>query len=86
MLTEKNKLKKDPIDTEPIREYISYEEDMRKIQNTLLRKAKEEGIEQGINSSKIEIAKNLLKNNIDITIICESTGLTKEEIEKINIA
>ena len=31
MLTEKNKLKKDPIDTEPIREYISYEEDMRKI-------------------------------------------------------
>ena len=86
MLTEKNKLKKDPIDTEPIREYISYEEDMRKIQNTLLRKAKEEGIEQEINFSKIEIAKNLLKNNIDITIICESTGLTKEEIEKINIA
>ena len=31
MLTEKNKLKKDPIDTESIREYISYEEDMRKI-------------------------------------------------------
>ena len=30
-----------------------------------------------------EIAKNLLKNNVDIHIIIKSTGLTKEEIEKL---
>ena len=43
-------------------------------------KAKKEGFEQGINSNKIEIAKNLLKNNIDIEIISTSTGLSKDEI------
>ena len=31
----------------------------------------------------MEIAKKLLKNNIDIEIIIKSTGLTKEDIEKL---
>ena len=31
----------------------------------------------------IEIAKNLIKNNVDIKIIEKSTGLSKEEIEKL---
>ena len=43
----------------------------------------EKGMETGSRKSKIEIAKSLLKNNIDINIIINSTGLTKEELNKL---
>lgn len=43
----------------------------------------EKGIEQGKNKKSIEIAKALLKNNVDINIILNSTGLSKEEIENL---
>lgn len=43
----------------------------------------EEGMETGSRKSKIEIAKSLLKNNIDINIIIDSTGITKEELNKL---
>ena len=45
--------------------------------------AKDEGIEEGEKKAKIEIAKKLKAKNLDITIIIETTGLTKEEIEKL---
>lgn len=62
-------------------EYKQYEasvnayRDIFNIKNTYLEKGKIEG--------KIEVAKNLLKNNIAIEIIISSTGLTRGEIEKI---
>ena len=34
--------------------------------------------------SKLEIAKNMLKLNIDINIISQSTGLTINEINELN--
>ncbi len=34
---------------------------------------------------QIEIAKNLLKNNVDINVITSSTGLSKKEVESIKI-
>ena len=40
-----------------------------------------EGIEKGEKLAKIEIAKNLLKQNIDLNIIASSTGLSIEEIK-----
>lgn len=43
----------------------------------------DEGIEQGIEQNKIEIAKNLLNNNVDINIISLSTGLSQEEIKNL---
>ena len=50
-------------------------------------KGKEEGLKEGEKKGKkemsIEIAKNLLKAGIDINIIEQSTGLSKEEIEKL---
>ena len=61
------------------REYMSAEEDNLKIENSLKREWKE----SGINESKIEIAKSLLKNKVDIQIIIDSTGLSKVEIEKL---
>lgn len=42
-----------------------------------------EGMSQGKSKEKIEIAKNLLKNKVDISIIASSTGLTEEEINSL---
>lgn len=72
-------------------EYMSAEEDARKIYNSRMYDAREkgfkqgydEGIEQGIEQNKIEIAKNLLNNNVDINIISLSTGLSQEEIKNL---
>jgi len=69
------KLNKNP----EFREYMSKEEDERKIQNSLLNESYKEG---EITKSK-EIAKNMLSKNIDINAIIECTGLTKEEIENL---
>lgn len=43
----------------------------------------DKGIEEGKKEKSIEIAKKLLSQNIDIEIIIECTGLTKEEIKKL---
>ena len=45
--------------------------------------ARDEGYEESINQSKIEMAKKLLKENVSLEIIISVTGLTKEEIEKL---
>ena len=45
---------------------------------------KEEGLKEGEKNKSIEIAKNMLKLNIDINIISQSTGLSITEIEDIN--
>ena len=51
------------------------------------KKGEKRGIElgkaEGIRQNKIEIAKKLLKNNVDMEIIISATGLTKEEIENL---
>ncbi len=60
-------------------EFLSAEEDAKKVHNTLMDNAKKEGIEQ----NKIEIAKNMLKKGTDMEYISEVTGLTKEKIEKL---
>ena len=44
---------------------------------------KSEGISLGIIQDKIEIAKRMLAKEMDIALIIELTGLTKEEIEKL---
>ena len=73
------------------REYMSAEEDNRKIENTLRREAieegfqegLEEGIEQGKEKAKIEVAKSMLENKIDPKIIKNCTGLSIEEINNL---
>ena len=44
---------------------------------------KSEGISLGIIQDKIEIAKKMLAKEMDIALIIELSGLTKEEIEKL---
>lgn len=48
-----------------------------------LKKAKEEGIEQGEKNKAISIARNLKKSGIDVKVISENTGISIEEIENL---
>ena len=68
-------------------DYISYEEDKRKIHNTLMERAKEEGEKigeaKGEQQKAIEIAKNMLEMGIEKETIVKATGLTEEEISKV---
>ena len=78
-------------DDPEFQKYMSEEEDKRKIQNSLLSEAKEngytsginDGISKGKNKKSIEIAKNMLKKNMSIEDISDITGLSIEEINKI---
>ena len=65
-------------DDPEFQKYMS-EEDKRKIQNSLLSGAKEEGISQ----EKVSIAKNMLNKNMSIEAISDITGLSIEEINKL---
>lgn len=58
---------------------MTYEEDQELIRNT----EKNQAYDNGKLESKIEIAKSLLENNIDINIISNSTGLSIEEINNL---
>ena len=68
-------------------EYMSHEEDQRKMQNSLIREAEDSGYEKGIKlgeeKEKIDIAKRLLNMHINKEDIIKATGLTPEEINKI---
>ena len=64
------------------REFMTKEEDERKIRNTELYAAKEEGLLQGSKQKEIEIAKNLL-GKLSIEEISKATGLKVDEIENL---
>ena len=82
-------------DNPEFQKYMSEEEDKKKIQNSLLSEAKEEGISQGYtsgindgiskgeNKKSIEIAKNMLNKNMSIEEISDITCLSIEEINKL---
>ena len=73
------------------REYISAEEDAKKIEKSLrsqyrreaLAEGRAEGISIGEENKSIEVAKKLKEKGVDINIISDSTGLAKEEIEAL---
>ena len=70
-----------------IRENLLAIENAKRVHNTLIKNAKEEGlaegIEQGSKQKEIEIAKMMLKDNMPTDTIVKYTGLTKEEIESL---
>ena len=67
--------------------FISVEKDNMMIENSIrdegIRKGLERGLEQGTEQSKNEIAKNMLKDNVDINLIKKYTNLTEEQINKL---
>ena len=52
-------------------------------EHAIYAKGLDDGVEKGAREKQIEIAKSMLKENMDIEIIIKITGLTKEEIEKL---
>lgn len=50
-----------------------------------LKQGIEEGLNQGKKNEKIEMAKKMLNKKMDISVISEVTGLSIEEIKKLNI-
>ena len=46
-------------------------------------KEREKKLEDKLKNSKLEIAKSLLKENVDINTIIKVTSLTKDEIESL---
>ena len=46
---------------------------------------RKEGYKEGAKDKTIQIAKNLLTKNVDLDIILETTGLSKEELNKISV-
>ena len=69
------------------REFMSAEEDNRKIENSLRREAIEkglaEGLEQGSLAEKQNIAKAMLSDNLNVSTISKYTGLGEEEIKTL---
>ena len=65
------------------REFMTKEEDERKIRNTEIYAAEEKGFLQGSKQNSIEIARKMLLKNKNIEEIMEFTNLTKEEIKEL---
>ena len=51
--------------------------------STVDRKAEERGCEQGIEQEKHKVASNMLKENIPIDLIAKITGLSIEQVKKL---
>ena len=70
-------------DDPEFQKYMSEEEDKRKIHNSLLSEARENGFNDGISQEKVNIAKNMLNKNMSIEDISEIIDLSIEEIKNI---
>ena len=68
-------------------EYMSQEEDQRKMQNSLIREAEGSGYEKGIKlgeeKGKIKMVENMLNEKIDINSISKIANLSIKEINEI---
>jgi predicted transposase/invertase (TIGR01784 family) len=75
--------KKKMSDEEFIEALFDPEWDKQMIKNSERKEGFEEGLEEGSLDKAIEIAKNLLKLNLPIEDISQSTGLSLEDIVKL---
>ena len=70
-------------------EYMSQEEDQRKMQNSLIREAEDTGYEKGIKlgkeKGKIAIAKSLIQSGMSLEEISRHTKIDIEELKEIKI-
>ena len=69
-------------------EYMSYEEDQRKMQNSLIREAEDTGYEKGIKlgeeKGKIDIAKNLIQSGMSLEEVSKHTKIDISKLKKMN--
>lgn len=66
-----------------MRRLVELREKGRRDDKAALDYATEEGLKQGNKEARIEIAKEMLENEIDIEVIEKITKLTKKEIQKL---
>ncbi len=66
-------------DNDEFQSWMTYEEEQQMILNT----EKKMSYNEGQNDSKLEIAKKMLQMKTDIDFISETTGLSNEEILKL---
>ena len=68
-------------------EYMSQEEDQRKMQNSLIREAEDSGYEKGIKlgeeKGKIDIVKSLIQSGMSLEEISKHTKIDIEKLKKI---
>lgn len=77
-----NELKRLTNDIDTIGLY-NEEEERKKIVNTQINTAKRQGIEQGASNEKKTIVKSMLSKKMDIPLISELTGLSKNQIANL---
>ena len=68
---------------EKMQRIIELREKAIRDEHAIYAKGVDDGLEKGAREKQIEIAKKLLKAKIGMEVIIETTGLTKEEIEKL---
>ena len=59
--------------------------DFYSAKNIAKEEGREEGLKEGEKKGKIEIAKNMLKEGLDVNLISKLSGLSVKEIEELNI-
>ncbi len=62
-----------------------YEFVQKKLMNSIKDEGYENGKQDGEKSKQLEIAKNLLSENIEVNIISKTTGLSIEEINNLKV-
>lgn len=67
-----------------LRRIAELKEKYRRDEKAALDYAIEKGQKEGIEQEKINIAKNMLRLNVSMNIIIEATGLSKEQVMKLN--
>ena len=75
-----------------MREYEASKMAYRDIKNSIdtakqegLAEGMELGMEKGMNQKALDIARNMLADGVDINLIMKYSGLTQEQIEKLEI-
>ena len=68
---------------EKMQRIIELREKAIRDEHAIYAKGIDDGVEKGAREKQIEIAKKLLKAKVEMEVIIETTGLTKEEIEKL---
>ena len=68
---------------EKMQRIIELREKAIRDEHAIYAKGVDDGLEKGAREKQIEIAKKLLKAKVEMEVIIETTGLTKEEIEKL---
>ena len=65
-------------------EYMSQEEDQRKMQNSLIREAEDTGYKKGKEQEKIDIAKSLIQSGMSLEEVSKHTKIDISKLKKMS--